>query len=254
MDKGVLKGAVFIDLKKAFDTVPHDGLLNKLYRYGIQDQPLLPWFESFLTSRTQSVFIENHLTSAANISSRVPQGSVLGPLLFILYMNDLPLAMGMSSVMLYADDTVIFTAASNIDQLQLNLSLDLSNVSNWLTANGLFLNLKKTEYVLFGTRQRLIRSESHSLLCMEGKEVNQVKSFKYLGVLLDECLSFNDHISYLRSKFASRLGLLSQLRGCLTTEAANKIYLSTVLPILSYCDTCFCPLGSTNRKTLECLQ
>ena len=84
-----------------------------------------------------------------------------------------------------------------------------------------------------------MRSESHSPLCMEGKEVSQVKFFKYLGVLLDECLSHND---------------LSWLQGCLTTEAANKIYLSTVLPILSYCDTCFCPLRSTNRKTLERLQ
>ena len=198
MDKGLLTGAMFIDLKKAFYTVPHDGLLNKLFRYGIQDQPL-SWFESYLTNRTQSVSIENHLSSAANIRSGVPLGSALGPLLFILYINDLPL-------------------------------------------------------VPFGTRQRLIRSESHSPLCMEGKEVNQVKSFKYLGVLLDECLSFNDHINYVRSKVASRLGLLSRLRGCLTTEAANKIYLSTVLPILSYCDTCFRPLGSTNRKTLERLQ
>ena len=117
-----------------------------------------------------------------------------------------------------------------------------------------FLNVKKTEYVLFGTRQRLIRSESHRPLYMEGKEVNQVKIFKYLVVVLDECLSFNDHISYVRSKVASRLGLLSRLRGCLTTEAANKIYVSTVLPILSYCDTCFSPLGSTNRKSLERLQ
>ena len=99
-----------------------------------------------------------------------------------------------------------------------------------------------------------MRSESHSPLCMEGKEVSQVKFFKYLGVLLDECLSFNDHINYVMSKVASGLGLLSRLRGCLTTEAANKIYLSTVLPILSYCDTCFCPLRSTNRKTLERLQ
>ena len=144
MDKGLLTGVVFIDLKKAFDTVPHDGLLNKLFRYGIQDQPL-SWFESYLTDRTQSVSIENHLSSAANISSGVPQGSVLRPLLFIIYINDLPLAVGLSSVMLYADDTVIFSAASSIDQLQLNLSLDLNVVSNWLTANGLFLNLKKTE-------------------------------------------------------------------------------------------------------------
>ena len=84
MDKGLLTGAVFIDLKKAFDTVPHDGLLNKLFRYGIQDQPL-SWFESYLTNRNQSVSIENHLSSAANISSGVPQGSVLRPLLFIIY-------------------------------------------------------------------------------------------------------------------------------------------------------------------------
>ena len=99
-----------------------------------------------------------------------------------------------------------------------------------------------------------MRSESHSPLYMEGKEVSQVKFFKYLGVLLDECLSFNDHINYVMSKIASGLGLLSRLRGCLTTEEANKIFLSTVLPILSYCDTCFCPLRSTNRKTLERLQ
>ena len=157
MDKGLLTGAVFIDLKKAFDTVPHDGLLNKLFRYGIQDQPL-SWFESYLTNRTQSVSIENHLSSAANISSGAPQGSVLRPLLFIIYINYLPLAVGLSSVMLYADDTVIFSAASSIDQLQLNLSLDLNVASNCLIANGLFLNLKKTEYVVLGTRPELVRS------------------------------------------------------------------------------------------------
>ena len=121
-----------------------------------------------------SVSVENHRPSAANI--RVPQGSVLGRLLFILYINDLHLAAGLSSVMFYADDTVIFTAASNIDHPKLNLSLDLNSVSDLLTANVLFLNVKKTEDVLFGTRQRPISSESHGPLHMEGRGINQCPS------------------------------------------------------------------------------
>ena len=151
MDIGLLIGAIYIDLKKAFDTIDHNLLLAKLGRYGIDSQSL-KWIDSYLKGGHERVGIDGVLSSPAIIQSSVPQGSIMGPLLFILYINNVPVCINFSKVMLYANDTILYYAAKTGAELELILSLDLNNVAMWMTQNELFLNNKKTEYVIYGTR------------------------------------------------------------------------------------------------------
>ena len=121
---GQMTGALFIDLRKAFDTVPHNALISKLSRFGIKEKSL-EWFKSYLSSRTQAVCIGNELSSHKNVLSGVQQGSVLGPVLFILYINDLVSSVQFSQVMMYADDTVIYYSSPQLSEIELKLNLDL---------------------------------------------------------------------------------------------------------------------------------
>ena len=150
MDNGLITGAVFIDLKKAFDTIDHHLLLNKLQRYGICDRTL-HWFSSYLQGRFQRVEVDKVLLSPLETVSGVPQGSILGPLLFILYINDMSSCVCFSNVMLYADDTVLFFAGKTAIELETSLNTDINNISSWMQENKLFLNMSKTEYVIDGS-------------------------------------------------------------------------------------------------------
>lgn len=188
--------------------------------------------------------------SFLGIQSGVPQGSILGPILFSLFINDLPACINHSQTLLYADDTVIFFSAKTIDELEMCLNLDLNCISAWLQDNDLFINLKKTEYVVFGTNNRLRKLDSVSIL-LNGESIERSTSFKYLGVILDDCLSFNDHIDYIKTKVAKRLGLFKRIRSSITIETANRMYKCTVLPILDYCDTSFAVLGVINSELLN---
>ena len=159
MDNGEYTGAVFVDLKKAFDTVDHGCLLSKLPGYGIKGREL-SWFESYLVDRKQFVSLENSSSERESVLCSVPQGSVLGPLLFALLINDIDLQLKHCSILLYADDTVIFTVDKNCKVIEERLNTDLNKITNWFSDNNLIMNLKKrkTEYVLYGTTQRLAES------------------------------------------------------------------------------------------------
>ena len=208
MDQGNLTGALFIDLKKAFDTLPHESLLRKLKSYGITDITLA-WFSDYLSNRNQVVCRRYLLGSSACPNWSTP-GSILGPLLFILYINDLPSCLQFSEVVMYADDTVIYFSCNSISETEMKLSLDLANVSHWLKENKLFLNLKKTECLLFGTRQRLKVSgtaEDFSVT-LDGTPLKFSTVFKYLCVILDNHFSFNEHINYVAAKVSQKLSIL----------------------------------------------
>ena len=154
IDRGLINGVLFLDLKKAFDTVDHNLLLIKLEYVGVRGQTL-EWFKSYLSNRSQVVFINGVLSEHEQIKCGVPQGSILGPLLFLIYINDLSSIIDIATTRMYADDTNLTFTACNIPELQEQMSVDIQCLKNWLIANKLTLNVIKTEYMLVGSRQRI---------------------------------------------------------------------------------------------------
>ena len=196
---GLLTGAIFIDLSKAFDVVDHYLLLDKLYSIGLQRNALL-WFNAYLHNRRQCVALQGTQSDYLIVEKGVPQGSTLGPLLFSIFINDLPDTCLQSQVQLYADDTVIYFSGSDLLQIQLSLQADFNRVQNWLHENKLVLNKGKSCSMVFGTRTSQASSLQLPLLFSNGSHLEKVDSFKYLGLWLDPELTFKPHIDYIIKK------------------------------------------------------
>ena len=252
-DAGRLTGALFVDLKKAFDTVPHKELISKLERFGFVDNSIA-WFTNYLSNRFQVVSLGNNLSSPLAVENGVPQGSILGPVLFSLYINDLPSCINFSNVIMYADDTVIFFSSAQLMEAEFKLNMELTSLSEWLCGNKLLLNLKKAEFMVFGTQQRLYRQGIEGIDIALGGESVKRDAFKYLGVILYSSLSLNQHIDYVKKKVSKMLGIFSRARPSLTIESANRLFKSMILPILDYCGAAFDGCGKGNEEGLECLQ
>ena len=210
IDQGQLTGAVFIDLRKAFDTVNHDVLLDKLTEIGVLGHER-DWFSHYLMNRTQSVEFQGVTSCPVGISVGVPQGSILGPLLFLLHVNDLPGMTSECSILMYADDTVLFCSSPQASLIANKLNNELREIERWLFDNSLFINKTKTEAMLFVTAQRLSNADSFDIH-IDGKQIKQVSEFTYLGVVFDERLSFNGHVKKLISKAGKRVGMVGRLR------------------------------------------
>ena len=159
-DNNMLTGAIFIDLTKAFDMVDHYLLLDKLHAIGLSESSLL-WFNSYLHHRYQCVSLHGTQSDFMLMEKGIPQGSSLGPLLFSIFINDIPQAFSDCQILLYADDTVVYTSGSNIFQIQSLLQLHFDYIQKWLSSNKLLLNKKKSYNMLFGTRQKLLHSAKH---------------------------------------------------------------------------------------------
>ena len=225
LDRGSFGVGLFIDFKKAFDTVNHYILLNKLEFYGFRGV-VNKWFQSYLTGRNQYLSINGINSSLKAISCGVPQGSVLGPLLFLLYINDLPYCSNRLVFHLFADDTNILFSSKNLDLIQTTLNIELKNVSQWLNANRLALNIEKTNFVVFHSPKK----KPHKVLsiCIDNQSIREATSVKYLGVLIDSTLSWRPHISELSKKIAKSVGIISKLRHYLNTDILISIYYSLI--------------------------
>ena len=188
---------VFLDLKKAFDTVDHNILLSKLKLYGIRGSTH-SWFKSYLSNRKQYVEYNNFKSDTKTITHGVPQGSILGPLLFIIYMNDFSRSSDLLFSILFADDTSVFIEGTNFENISKIFNAELEKVNMWLKANKLTINTKKTHYMMF--HRTRIKQNTNIKILINNNIVDHINNTKFLGVIIGSKLNWAAHILYIKSK------------------------------------------------------
>jgi Reverse transcriptase (RNA-dependent DNA polymerase) len=252
IDKGNVVGMVLLDLQKAFDTVNHSILLRKLKACGLGDS-ICNWFKSYLSDRQQLVDISGTFSSHSLITCGVPQGSILGPLLFLIYVNDMP-AVVKNKLLLYADDSAILVSGKNVSDVEKALSDDLLGVSQWLIDNKLSLHLGKTESILFGSRQKLRSQPNLNIIC-NGTTISHTSSVKYLGVSLDQFLSFKLMAESILKKANARLKFLYRKKDFLNKHIRKQLVMSLIQCHYDYaCSVWYHSLTQTLKNKLQTTQ
>ena len=231
IDNGKFDCGIFIDLQKAFDTVNHKILPGKLEHYGIRGTTL-NWFHSYLTGCQQYVTVNGHISDSLTINCGVPQGCVLGPLLFLTYMNDLPNVSKVLCFYLFADGTSIYFDSTDLITLQKVVNRELRGVRKWLEANRLALNISKTNYVIFHSHSKKV--SEFIRIKLGRKTINRVNYIKYLGVLVDSTLSWKPHVTELAKKLSRNCAIFFKLRHYVNPETLKLLYFSLFHSFISY--------------------
>ncbi|KAI8484174.1 hypothetical protein Bbelb_381280 [Branchiostoma belcheri] len=242
--------AVFLDVRRAFDTVWHDGLIYKLSRYGIQG-PLINWFSDYLSDRQQRVVINGEASSWGFPTAGVPQGSILGPLLFVLYLNDIKDLPCKASINCFADDTSLYNSGRSAAEVANTTNADLKHVSNWFQDWALQLHPDKCKVMCIRSPQSKVKLPP---IYIEGELVEEVTSYTHLGVTMHYTLRWKEHAETVSSKSNKVLGLLSKLQSKLPREALETAYNTLVRSKLEYASILLCNIGTTASTTLEQVQ
>ena len=232
LEDGQAAVGVFCDLSKAFDTLDHKILLKKLDHYGIRGG-CLSWFSSYLSNRKQYVDINGFCSGLEDITVGVPQGSVLGPLLFLLYINDLPASLDKLSPILFADDTNLVIKGKKIEEMVLTLNSELSVLSDFFKANKLKLNAGKTKIVCFRKKGTFEHFRDFSV-SLDGSCLEWNKSATFLGITLDEHLSWEEQCNKVGNKMAQGAGVLNRVKNLLPTSSLCTLYNSFIFSHFSY--------------------
>ena len=228
---------VFVDLKKAFDTVDHQILFGKLESYGVLHRELA-WFGSYLSNRVQYCRVNGVDSQIENINFGVPQGSCLGPLLFLVYINDLRRAIKNSTTSMYADDTSLCFQSKDLSRVNEALNEDLSRLDAWLISNKLSLNVAKTKSMLVSTKAKwkaLNKPNQNLQAISNGTELEVVSKIKLLGVLLDNSLDWKEQVQAVSLKVSRGLGIPKHAKKFLPFSALTSLYTSIVEPHFRYC-------------------
>jgi hypothetical protein len=269
LNDGMYCIGVFLDLKKAFDVCSHSILLAKLNKMGIQGTAL-DWFKNYLSGRSQKVEINGILSDPLELDISVIQGSILGPILFLCYINDFWLVTTLFSI-LFADDTTCLGKGKNLRELIIYVNSELQKISNWFRANKMAVNAAKTKYIVFRTRGKPINPLDCTLV-FNNNEIGvqndpdliypieriyndgETKSFKLLGVLFDEYLCFDEHITHLCNKISKSIFCINRVKNFVDLNTRKLLYFALIHSHIMYCLTIYSCANATNMNKLKIKQ
>lgn len=246
-EKGEVLLGIFLDLSKAFDCIDHNILLSKLEHYGIHGI-VLQWFKSYLENRTQYTSMENSMSDELFMQVGVPQGSVLGPLLFLIFINDLEYVSTRLFSIIFADDTNLFISGNDIDEMNREINSEMSKVYNWFSANKLVLNLEKTCYMIFKPKNKQI-CDSAIKNFVGNYEIQRVNCTKFLGIQIDANLTWKEHVDDICIKISRTIGVMNRLKETIPQRILITLYNTMILPYISYCNIIWgnCALNLLHR-------
>lgn len=241
---------IYIDFSKAFDLINHSILLSKLYMYEVWGVAY-NLFKTYLAQRTQYVDVNGFKSPIQAIKAGVPQGSILGPLLFSIYINDIVNCTNNATFVSYADVTTVFATGTSEKELEVQSNKILLDLQTWAVANHLRINTKKTKVVLYSPKGKHVAPISVNL---GSTLIEMVDSVKILGVIFSKHLTWNEHIQYVQSKASSAVGIIARIRHTCPAKVKILLYNSLVFSLFSYCSLVLCKTGVTNLSKLHLLQ
>ena len=249
LDQGGQTDIVYLDISKAFDSVPHALIVHKLRMYGFNGN-LLRWLESYLSGRRQRVLVEGSLSDWLPVTSGVPQGSILGPLLFLLYINDMPSVVRSAKIALFADDAKLVMKISNVEDC-LALQDDLNNLSDWGKTWGMYFNVSKCKVLTVSRSHNPFTKE----YCINENILEHVGNFKDLGVVIDSKLTFREHVRTLINKANAVNGMIKRTFGYnAPLNVKRTLYTSLTRSVLEYCSTVWSPFLHSDIMGIERVQ
>ena len=231
MDCGDVSAVVFLDIRKAFDSINHNILLSNMEeQFGVSN---VEWFASYISNREQACFVNGTMSTSKKIVCGVPQGSILGPLLFLLYINDLPDSLHDTTSCLYADDTQICTSAKDSGELIPPI---------WLISKKLQHHSSKTKFMYVASKHNLNKIKDDTPVMLNGQPIPRIHSIPCLGVTLDKTLSWEEHVEVIYKKVGAGIGMLKRIKPFVPAQMLQPIYSALIQPYFDYCssfwDTC----------------
>lgn len=239
--------AVFLDLRRAFETIDRNILLLKLNKYGIVDIEL-KWFESYLSNRTQQTKVNEVISTEITTTLGVPQGTVLGVFLFLIYINDIGRVVKNGKLLMFADDALLYVESDNVQVAANKINEDLQHLSNWFKMNKMKLNIDKTKCMVLNSNL------NNCNIKIDDNFIEQINEIKYLGVIIDSKLNFKSHLDYICKKIAKKLYFFRRIRNKLSVSTSIKIFNSIIKPHFEFCSTIMLMFNGEMVNRLQILQ